>query len=130
MSKVGLSTGFLQRKYGDREALRIAKEAGADAVDFSLDGVHSCDKESSVYSRAEEEIIAYFSDLKEFAKELERRKQEIDAKREQELQLIRLDEEKEYTANITKKNIKPNTTSTAKIMKKNTLVNLENTMFI
>ena len=71
MSKVGLSTGFLQRKYGDREALRIAKEAGADAVDFSLDGVHSCDKESSVYSRAEEEIIAYFSDLKEFAKELE-----------------------------------------------------------
>ena len=41
---------------------------------------------------------------KEFAKELERRKQEIDAKREQELQLIRLEEEKEYTANITKKN--------------------------
>lgn len=40
---------------------------------------------------------------KEFTKELERREQELEAKREQELQLIRLEEEKEYTANITKK---------------------------
>lgn len=40
---------------------------------------------------------------KEFTKELERREQELEAKREQEIQLIRLEEEKEYTANITKK---------------------------
>ena len=40
---------------------------------------------------------------KEFTKELERRKKELEANREQELQLIRLEEEKEYNASITKK---------------------------
>ena len=40
---------------------------------------------------------------KEFAIELERREKELEAKREQELQLIRLEEEKEYAASITKK---------------------------
>ncbi|MDO4377623.1 MAG: DUF2130 domain-containing protein [Erysipelotrichia bacterium] len=40
---------------------------------------------------------------KEFDKELERRKKELLAKHEQELEIIRLQEEKEYTANINKK---------------------------
>ncbi|MBQ3120314.1 MAG: DUF2130 domain-containing protein [Peptococcaceae bacterium] len=40
---------------------------------------------------------------KEFTKELERREKELESKREQELEIIRLQEEKEYTANITKK---------------------------
>lgn len=40
---------------------------------------------------------------KEFAKELERREKELDAKREQELEVIRLQEEKEHTASITQK---------------------------
>lgn len=40
---------------------------------------------------------------KEFVKELERRKKELDAKHERELELIRLQEEKERTASITKK---------------------------
>ena len=40
---------------------------------------------------------------KEFAIELERREKELDAKREQELQLIRLEEEKEYTESMAKK---------------------------
>ena len=40
---------------------------------------------------------------KEFTKELERREKELEGKRERELELIRLQEEKEYTASITKK---------------------------
>ena len=40
---------------------------------------------------------------KEFAIELERREKELEAKREQELQLIRLEEEKEYAASIAQK---------------------------
>lgn len=41
---------------------------------------------------------------KEFEKELERRKKELDAKREKELEVIRLKEDKEHTENITQKN--------------------------
>jgi hypothetical protein len=40
---------------------------------------------------------------KEFAKELERREKELETKKEKDLELIRLKEEKEYTEGITKK---------------------------
>lgn len=40
---------------------------------------------------------------REFEKELDRRKKELDAKHEQELEIIRLKEEKEHTASITQK---------------------------
>ena len=40
---------------------------------------------------------------KEFEKELERRKSELNAKHEQSLEIIRLQEEKEYNANIAQK---------------------------
>lgn len=40
---------------------------------------------------------------REFEKELDRRKKDLDAKREQELEIIRLQEEKEHTASITQK---------------------------
>lgn len=40
---------------------------------------------------------------KEFAKELENRVNELEAKQKQELELIRMQEEREYTASITKK---------------------------
>ncbi len=40
---------------------------------------------------------------REFEKELDRRKKELDAQCEQELEIIRLQEEKEHTANITQK---------------------------
>ncbi len=40
---------------------------------------------------------------KEFTKELERREKDLDSKREQELALIRLQEEKEYAESLTKK---------------------------
>ena len=40
---------------------------------------------------------------KEFARELERRERELDAKRDREFELLRMREEKEHTASITKK---------------------------
>lgn len=40
---------------------------------------------------------------KEFERELERRKKELDAKHQQELEVIRLQEEKEHTASMTQK---------------------------
>lgn len=40
---------------------------------------------------------------KEFSKEIERRERELEAKQKRELELVRLQEEKEYTAGITKK---------------------------
>ena len=40
---------------------------------------------------------------KEFSKEIERRERELEIKQEKELELIRLQEEKEHTADITKK---------------------------
>ena len=36
MRKVSISIGLFQNKFGDEEALRIAKRIGADAVDFNL----------------------------------------------------------------------------------------------
>jgi len=66
--KIGLSIGRLQHMFGDREALRIAKEIGADAVDFDLCGAQwDYRKKESVYSRSDEEIEAYFTDLKQYA---------------------------------------------------------------
>ena len=32
--KISIATGALQRKFGDMRAIEIAKEIGADAIDF------------------------------------------------------------------------------------------------
>ena len=72
MKKISLSIGALQDKYGDKEALHLAKEiAGADAVDFSLD-LEKFDyrHENSIYSKSEEEFKVYFSELRAYAEDL------------------------------------------------------------
>jgi sugar phosphate isomerase/epimerase len=56
----------MQQRYGDKEALRIAKLCGADAVDFSLD-TQDCRKENSAYAKNEDQFTAYYSDLKQYA---------------------------------------------------------------
>lgn len=68
--KISISIGQLQRKYGDKEALKIAKEIGADAVDFGLDPKFDVQKPDSVYAKSEAEVVAYFTGLKEYAAEL------------------------------------------------------------
>lgn len=71
--KVSISTGQIQKMYGDKEALRIAKEIGADAIDFSLDdfsGRFDVSNSQSIYAKSEDEIIRYFKELKDYADEL------------------------------------------------------------
>ena len=64
--KVSLHIGTFQRKHGDRRALEIAKEIGADAVDLSL-LVYSVAKEGTVYTLSDAEITEYFKGLREYA---------------------------------------------------------------
>jgi sugar phosphate isomerase/epimerase len=66
---VGISTFTLQSLYGDFRALEIAKEIGADAVDFSLDTETSLN-EKSIYSKSDEEICEYFNSVRKKADEL------------------------------------------------------------
>ncbi len=66
---VGISTFPFQGLYGDLRALEIAKEIGADAVDFSLDTQNSLNP-NSIYSKSEEEIIEYYKAVRAKADEL------------------------------------------------------------
>ncbi len=65
---VGLSIGALQKKYGDLRAIEIAREIGADAVDFSIDdGDADYRNENSVYSKGVDAIGEYYTKVKEKA---------------------------------------------------------------
>ena len=69
--KVSISTFRLQEKFGDREALAIAKRIGADAVDFNTcDAPYDFQNPQSIYSKSDEEIYEYFRGLKKYADEL------------------------------------------------------------
>ena len=74
--KVSISTGALQRTYGTKEALRIAKEIGADGVDFGLDlflqnpRPYDVRNPESIYCKSDEEIIAFFTEIREYADSL------------------------------------------------------------
>ncbi len=69
--KVSFSIGRLQVLYGDERALEIAKEIGADAVDFNLCGKRwDYQNPESIYSKSDDEIIAYYTKLREKAENL------------------------------------------------------------
>ena len=65
--KISICTGSFQRLYGDKRALEVAKEVGADAVDFTLTGFYNCLKENNLYTKGDEAVIEYFSELKRHA---------------------------------------------------------------
>lgn len=66
--RVGISTFELQRKYGDKRAIEIAAELGADAIDFEFNNPKCNHRDpDSLYSKSDEEIIAYFTDLRKHA---------------------------------------------------------------
>lgn len=67
--KISLSIFNLQSMFGDRRALEIAKEIGADAVDFNLGGFH-CAKEGNLYTKGEDTIRAYCAELRQYADSL------------------------------------------------------------
>jgi len=69
--KVSLAIGHFQNKYGDYEALDIAKKLGLDAVDFeTVGGRWDYRNPKSVYSGTDEEIAEYFTKLRRHADEL------------------------------------------------------------
>ena len=72
--KIGISIGQFQRTYGDRRALEIAAQLGADSVDFAT---HYFDKKiwdfrepSSIYAQGDEAVIQYCTELREYADSL------------------------------------------------------------
>lgn len=71
--KISISILELQKRYGHKEALKIAKNSGADAVDFGLEdfnGLFDFRNETSIYSKSKDEIRKYFEDIKSYADEL------------------------------------------------------------
>lgn len=67
--KVSICIAEFQRQLGDKRALEIAKEIGADAVDFNLIP-EGCHKEESIYSKGDDAVRAYYSELGEYAKSI------------------------------------------------------------
>ena len=71
MKKIGLSIFNLQRKFGDLRALEIAKEVGADAVDFDLcQSDNDFRNSGSLYSKGKEAVSEYYGQIKEKADSL------------------------------------------------------------
>lgn len=69
--KISIAIGILQDMYGDMRALEIAAEIGADAVDFDTSGGRwNCCNQNSIFSKSDEEIVAYCKALKKRADEL------------------------------------------------------------
>lgn len=69
--KVSISTGTLQKIYGDIGMLEVVRKMGADAIDFSTDGSRwDYRNPQSIYSKSDEEMIAYFSEIRRRADEL------------------------------------------------------------
>lgn len=66
MAKISFSTIDLQKAYGDKKALLMAKRAGFDGVDLSVinygEGVLP-----DVFGMPHEEFVAYFKDLRDYA---------------------------------------------------------------
>lgn len=65
--KISICTGYFQRAYGPERALEIAKEIGADAVDFTLTGLYNCLKEDNLYTKGESAVVEHFSAIREYA---------------------------------------------------------------
>ena len=63
---IGLSTGRWQEMFGDEEALRLAKAAGADAVDLDL-----LLNDENLYLKSEDEIFSHFEKVAKTAASLD-----------------------------------------------------------
>ncbi len=72
--KVGISITQLQQLYGDRRALELAAEAGADSVDFATSNYtkNGWDyrREHTLYGKGENAVVEYCSELREYARSL------------------------------------------------------------
>lgn len=67
--KISYSCGRVQMKYGDKEALRISKEAGFDGVDLDMP-CYGYGKLPKVFDMPHDDMVAHFKDLKAYADEI------------------------------------------------------------
>ena len=68
---VSISIDCLQETYGDRRALEIARDCGADAVDFTLTlADNDYRKKDGLYARGDEAVRAYYTEIKNYANAL------------------------------------------------------------
>ena len=66
--KVSISIGELQEQFGDIKALDLAKEMGADAVDFNTCGWKwDFRNPDSIYSKSDDEICSYYAGVRKHA---------------------------------------------------------------
>ncbi len=66
MKTISIATFPFQRKHGDKKALEIAHGFGAKVIDFDLTLQTKANKDS-IYSKSDEEITSYYTELKELA---------------------------------------------------------------
>ena len=59
----------LFHKMGDKESLCLVKSLGVDAVDFFTNS-QSVANEGSIYTRSDSDIIAYYTDIREYAESI------------------------------------------------------------
>ena len=69
MHKVGISLVTLQATYGDKRAIEIASEIGADTIDLNLDP-QDYRNVNSVYSKGDDYVFDYYEKLGEYARSL------------------------------------------------------------
>lgn len=69
---ISLSIHGLQDAYGEKDAIRIAKDVGAEAIDFSLMDrtLYNCANPDSIYSKSDEEIFEHFKALGDYARSI------------------------------------------------------------
>ena len=65
--KVSICTGRFQTLYGEKGALDVAKEIGADGVDLTLCGHFESSKADNLYAKGAEAVVAYFTEIKRHA---------------------------------------------------------------
>lgn len=68
---ISISSGGLQSIFGEKEAIKKAKELGADGVDFNLwSAIYDVNNENSIYAKSEDEFTSYFKDIRDYADSL------------------------------------------------------------
>ena len=69
---ISISIAGLQGFCGNKEAIRLAREAGAEAIDLCLMDrtLYNLSNPKSIYSKSDEEIYEYFEDLGKYARSI------------------------------------------------------------
>ena len=69
---ISISIAGLQGHYGEKEAIRLAREAGAEAIDFCFMDrtLYNLSNPDSIYSKSNEEIYEHYEALGKYARSI------------------------------------------------------------